>query len=231
MTLRTITFAVVRTAAWPLAALAWLAPAAAAAAPAGWTCDDAYYADGTCDCGCQVVDSDCPDGTFTVCERSGCPRGQVPWEHSPQSCMDSACGDGWLDTFKGEVCDDGEALTAGGCGAGCKAVNAGWTCGTLAQGCEEAPAEVVEQVAEEPAEATPEASPETVEPAPEIAEATDVDNPTNNTDTGKTDSSGCNGGAASLTALALFAVVRPRGQRWASRHSSKTSREGLGEKP
>ena len=105
-------------------------------APANWTCDPQWYEDGVCDCGCTVPDRDCPRGPFNVCERSGCAEGQVPWEHRPYSCMRSACGDGWLDEFLGEICDDGEALNSGGCSADCGEVNPGWICGVRADGCE-----------------------------------------------------------------------------------------------
>lgn len=37
-------------------------------APDGWTCDPATYGDGTCNCGCGVVDVDCPDGKASSCE-------------------------------------------------------------------------------------------------------------------------------------------------------------------
>lgn len=210
-----------------LAAVAIFVPALFAtdshAAPNGWTCEPAFYADGTCDCGCGAVDSDCPDGTFVVCQRSGCRPGQVPWEHTPQSCMDSACGDGWLDALGGEACDDGEALAAGGCGAGCKAVNAGWACETEAKGCHQAPADdapdVTEAVADdapEPTEATPEATPEAVESAPESAEAADADH-----DHGGDD--GCAGGVGSLAALGLLVAARSSARRGRSpRGSSPT---------
>jgi hypothetical protein len=36
--------------------------------PAGWTCAPETYGDGTCNCGCGVVDSDCPDAKATSCE-------------------------------------------------------------------------------------------------------------------------------------------------------------------
>jgi len=112
-----------------------------ASAPAAFavTCDAALFADGVCDCGCGSTDPDCPSGTFKVCERSHCAAGKVPWEHAPESCMDSACGDGWMDRGSGEACDDGNAVSSGGCSAGCSAVNAGFTCGEHATGCQAAP--------------------------------------------------------------------------------------------
>lgn len=121
-----------------LAILPFTQAAAAAKAPGGWTCDDGLYEDGICDCGCGDDDADCKLSTFEGCERSACAEGKVPWEHAPSSCMSSACGDGWLDPSRGEVCDDGEALAGGGCAADCGAVNEGWACGERAQKCEPA---------------------------------------------------------------------------------------------
>ena len=104
------------------------------------TCAAAVFGDGRCDCGCGTVDSDCPAGAkFTACQVSHCPVGQVPWEHQPNTCMGSACGDGWNDTVGGEVCDDKNALASGGCSANCRAVNAGYVCGERATGCQVAP--------------------------------------------------------------------------------------------
>ena len=104
--------------------------------PEYWVCDVEWYSDEICDCGCGDNDPVCPRGLFDICERSGCPEGQVPWEHAPSSCMRSACGDGWADEQMGEVCDDGEALDGGGCSRDCQMVNVGWTCGSNADGCE-----------------------------------------------------------------------------------------------
>jgi cysteine-rich repeat protein len=116
--------------------------APALAAPA-WRCEPRLEGDGVCDCGCGRRDAlDCEGETFEMCARSGCPEGQVPWEHAPDSCMTSACGDGWLDPARGEVCDDGEALAGGGCNADCSAVNDGWVCLELADKCERLPADV-----------------------------------------------------------------------------------------
>lgn len=98
-------------------------------------CDAQRLSDTVCDCGCGPIDPACPAGRFTVCERANCPAGQVPWEHTPQSCMSSACGDGWVDPNAQEVCDDGNALASGGCAADCKSVNPGYTCGERAAGC------------------------------------------------------------------------------------------------
>jgi len=37
-------------------------------APAGWTCDPAFWADGQCDCGCGLIDPDCADPSVDSCE-------------------------------------------------------------------------------------------------------------------------------------------------------------------
>lgn len=102
-------------------------------------CDAAALSDSVCDCGCGVVDSACPAGTFVVCEVSRCTGGQVPWEHQPHTCMASACGDGWKDPARGEACDDGNALASGGCSADCRSVNPGYVCEDGARGCRLAP--------------------------------------------------------------------------------------------
>lgn len=120
------------------ASLSFLLLLTPAAASAG-VCADSLFGDAVCDCGCGKVDPDCPQGTFTVCERSHCAAGQVPWEHSPASCMASACGDGWNDPARGEACDDGNALAGGGCSADCKTVSNGFACGERASGCRAAP--------------------------------------------------------------------------------------------
>lgn len=115
--------------------LAGLTPLAAMAQ----RCDTATLGDTVCDCGCGSTDTACSAGNFIVCATNHCPAGQVPWESSPSACMTSACGDGWNDTASGEVCDDGNALAAGGCSADCRAVTAGYVCGEAAKGCHLAP--------------------------------------------------------------------------------------------
>ncbi len=103
--------------------------------PASWACDAALYDDGAaCDCGCDAPDPDCPDGEFGACVSNGCAAGQAPWEHQNDQCMASTCGDGWK--AADEACDDFNRLASGGCSADCSAVNAGFTCGDAATGCE-----------------------------------------------------------------------------------------------
>lgn len=171
---------------------------ASAKPPGDWTCEEGFYEDGVCDCGCVAPDPDCTMSTFEGCERSGCGAGKVPWEHAPESCMRSGCGDGWVDTAAAEACDDGEALAGGGCSANCKSVNAGWTCGERAEKCSVAAAEPGPELAPEASpEVTGEVSPElTAEPAPNNPEANEE--PT-------AGDGGCLGGEAS--ALGLFSLV------------------------
>lgn len=38
------------------------------AVPTAWTCDDAFFNDGFCDCGCAVFDPDCADDTVGSCQ-------------------------------------------------------------------------------------------------------------------------------------------------------------------
>ena len=101
--------------------------------PANWSCDDALFADDTCDCGCAVADDDCDLGGFEVCVRDNCPDGQVPWADNNASCMAGTCGDGWK--ADDEACDEGNTGADGGCNADCSAVNEGSVCGEGASGC------------------------------------------------------------------------------------------------
>jgi hypothetical protein len=69
-------------------------------APEGWTCDESYYLDGWCDCGCGVYDADCDDPNAT--EWQNCPDGSTcSWAETEcteeQSCEDQgliSCWDG-----------------------------------------------------------------------------------------------------------------------------------------
>lgn len=49
---------------------------------AGWLCRAGFYGDGTCDCGCGVVDIDCDDETVESCDEcarlGGCGNGPCP---------------------------------------------------------------------------------------------------------------------------------------------------------
>jgi cysteine-rich repeat protein len=184
-----------------LIALAGLALSSQAHAAPNWRCEERQYGDEVCDCGCGRADSDCSGSTFEMCERSGCAAGQVPWEHSPESCMSTACGDGWVDAAAGEVCDDGEALAGGGCAADCKAVNAGWRCGQRAERCVRAAADPDVTESSDGAANGLDAATDDAEAgsAPEGAdgESGDPTGPTPATDAGQaiTDGGGTSGGA------------------------------------
>lgn len=153
-----------------MAGLLGVSSAAQAKAPTGWSCDEAYWEDGLCDCGCVVSDVDCADGGFEFCERSGCGAGEVPWEHRNWTCMTSACGDGWRDDAAGEACDDGNALNRGGCSADCTEINEGWDCGAMALGCWE-----VKDKPKPKPKPEPKPTADTAEPATDGETTTDED--------------------------------------------------------
>jgi hypothetical protein len=70
--------------------------------PEEWTCAESIYGtnDG-CDCGCGVVDLDCPDATIASCGFSGCATGFEPDPDDTTTCRDTneclidngGCGD------------------------------------------------------------------------------------------------------------------------------------------
>lgn len=170
---------------------------ASAKPPGEWTCVEAYYDDETCDCGCGAPDPDCTMSTFEGCMRSGCGTGKVPWEHAPESCMTSACGDGWKDEAMGEACDDGDAIASGGCSADCKTVSPGYTCGERADKCALNPTE------QDPTPEATEPTPEATEPSPEPT------TPNPESDDGKAEGGGCAGGTLpAWGALLVLAVLR-----------------------
>jgi hypothetical protein len=109
--------------------------------PAKWTCDGATYGDGTCNCGCGVVDVDCPDATDASCEtcdgsscspfggcavepddNAHCPNPPGAWTCSPRLYHDGVrcdCGCGAVDpdceSSGPEACDRCDA--PGSCSA------------------------------------------------------------------------------------------------------------------
>jgi MYXO-CTERM domain-containing protein len=197
---------ILRLSATLIATSVFVASGTAFAAPSGWTCDDAKYGDEVCDCGCGAEDSDCPAGTFEVCERSGCRSGQVPWEHSPASCMTSACGDGWADVLAGEFCDDGAALASGGCSADCSAINDGYECGERAEKCWLLPDEPEEEpgaadAGAADADGTPDAG------GSDAASGGDTASANDSAATESDDSSGCSAAPPSGLVPALWALI------------------------
>jgi len=103
-------------------------------APAGWTCSAALFANGSCDCGCGVVDEDCADSSYAACEHNGCDAGVVDVV-APTTCLAAADDSAWTCGFAayddGDVCDCGcgvadpdcpdssrDSCDASGCGPG-----------------------------------------------------------------------------------------------------------------
>ncbi|MDX2010822.1 MAG: hypothetical protein SFW67_11545 [Myxococcaceae bacterium] len=167
------------------------------AAPAALPCDATTRGDGVFDCGCGTVDPDCGPG-FGACVRNHCPAGQVPWEHQPETCMTSACGDGWRDERVNEACDDGDALPRSGCSADCRQVNVGFSCGERAAGCTRSPADAG---VDGGAPGGTDAGPTGLQPG-----APDAGDP----GLTPTPRGGCTSAPASLTAGALVVLARRR---------------------
>ena len=106
-------------------------------APTGWTCNIGYYGamDG-CDCGCGVLDPDCPNSTNAVCDYCddvgscqtlsiGCPGLIDP--NNNTICISTVCGNSVVEP--GEQCDDGNTTSGDGCDSTCQfEVPTAWTC-------------------------------------------------------------------------------------------------------
>ena len=59
--------------------------AAQVAIPPDWTCDDVFFGDGVCDCGCSADDLDCVSDDASECARDGC--GDLePRDGDPKNC-------------------------------------------------------------------------------------------------------------------------------------------------
>lgn len=114
------------------------------APPKEWTCSPAAYGDGkVCDCGCGVVDLDCPDSkpsSCDNCETSGscafakCPSKLAPDDNSscyvpPKwTCDPYFYGDGQCTCGCGAVdvdCPDSQATSCDNCPATCATANCG----------------------------------------------------------------------------------------------------------
>jgi hypothetical protein len=113
----------------------------AAAAPEGWTCQAAKYADGkSCDCGCGALDPDCETKDIASCDvcnvLGGCAHGPCPSDIDPEdnsrcalpttwACNPSSYGDGVCDCgcgaqdvdCKSTQPEDCDACPATGCAA------------------------------------------------------------------------------------------------------------------
>jgi MYXO-CTERM domain-containing protein len=84
------------------------------AVPAGWTCNPAFYGDQECDCGCGVLDVDCPSPSIDDCGFfDGCGGGTVD-PADPTQCIDApAEGEGEGEPGEGEG-EPGEGEGEGG---------------------------------------------------------------------------------------------------------------------
>ncbi|HWB76678.1 MAG TPA: hypothetical protein VG755_17050 [Nannocystaceae bacterium] len=79
--------------------------------PDEWTCNPQFYGDGTCDCGCGAVDSDCADASVDSCEvcaeDGSCGNGDCPGNIDPMD--NSTCvpnmGDPWGDCLNDGMTD------------------------------------------------------------------------------------------------------------------------------
>jgi hypothetical protein len=67
-------------------------PADPSNAPSGWQCDDTYFGDGLCDCGCGVTDADCSGGQECVfCFEGGVDVACAADEPDPQPEPGQSC--------------------------------------------------------------------------------------------------------------------------------------------
>jgi hypothetical protein len=86
--------------------------------PAGWTCDPSHYGEGySCDCGCGVLDPDCPTNSAnycTECPTEGCAGGQCQ-RIAPSD--NTQCTSGVPATWKCDRTFYGDGLCDCGCGA------------------------------------------------------------------------------------------------------------------
>jgi hypothetical protein len=119
--------------------------------PAGWTCDpEVYGTDDGCDCGCGVVDPDCPDMTAAACEYcDGCLSSSedcsaLVQANDNSACIPGTCGNAVVETD--EFCDGAAPMDVTcedvgfmggtlGCGGSCNVDFSactggpeGWTC-------------------------------------------------------------------------------------------------------
>ena len=82
---------------------------------AGWTCNDSWYGDDDCDCGCGALDIDCGGAENSHCQWINCDDGNVPhpdenWRCVPApptpaewTCDPDWYGDGWCDCGCGVI--------------------------------------------------------------------------------------------------------------------------------
>ena len=111
------------------------------AAPPGWTCEDDDYADGTCDCGCGVIDIDCRENQPGYCEQcAGCSGGNCELiDPLDIAGCDFNLPDGWTCeavVYDDDVCDCGCGARDADCASGqksaCDICNAPGSCSSQA---------------------------------------------------------------------------------------------------
>jgi hypothetical protein len=77
-------------------------------APPEWKCNKAYWMDGSCDCGCGVVDPDCSSAERTACKfcagSGSCSTEICPGTISPHNNAQCSCSPGQF------VCGDGTCI-------------------------------------------------------------------------------------------------------------------------
>ncbi len=111
--------------------------------PDAWTCPEDWYGDEGCDCGCGVIDIDCPDALASSCEYYGRCNiyGTAVDLENNAICIEDICGNAQV---VDESCDDGNLIDGDGCGSNCQ-VERGYYCGLHPEGiqpvsvCEETP--------------------------------------------------------------------------------------------
>ncbi len=91
--------------------------------PTGWICNGLLYADGTCDCGCGIVDPDCAEPLeLSACERDACEWGEGPAPQDPTTCIANPPQDSWTCDlallYDGATCDCGCGAPDPDCGEG-----------------------------------------------------------------------------------------------------------------
>lgn len=102
--------------AWLLwVTMSLVAMMAVACVPEEWSCDDAAFGDGVCDCGCGDIDKDCANDERLraplpdTCERTHCPEGEAALDTWVAACTPSCAG----------ICDQDHPSGACACSHGC----------------------------------------------------------------------------------------------------------------
>ena len=107
--------------------------------PVAWWCEAEFYADGTCDCGCDHRDPDCADASIEACERcpsTGCSDAECSAIFPDDNSVCGTAGAGWSCSERlyadGSQCDCGCGYTDPDCTenalAACDRCNAVGSC-------------------------------------------------------------------------------------------------------